>query len=476
MRKIFVLLLFLVLSLGKAQAGELRYEVREGDNLSAIAREFGVSVQELARANWQVIPDLDKLEIGLQLVIPETSEKTYERDVFVYRRPNANPFTEKRDAKRLVSRFSCPEKVKQDFFEIIKDFQEGRNPGQVSFVSSKIGDISGFEEMGFGDYRLVHNVKVDFEDRQKSRVWKTAYGEYDYYLVLPKNCWNWAWYKVAKPEPVPDPKPIPVPEPKPEPAPEPDPEPKPKPSCLDWDSSLYAGSMRGAQSGNKKDRHKYFGGHASVFLYCNNFWDGRFRIGPSVNIITWEGEVDEAVDYSGDQKLFGLKAEYLRSNNNSSLFLYWGEKRGRIRGKDFPYKSREKADTLVVEVSHERWYSRRWFPLVEFGSRLNFSFNEEKRTYWDGNPIEDPALDQGEYSGRAKVSIYDHYTATPTFELTGGYREFDESLFLQPRAGIKWFGDLFAIEVSYLWIEHSQNNMMGAHIRFNLDEAFRRLW
>lgn len=55
-----------------AQINQYRHVVQRGDTLSKIARTYGVSLQELIRANNLVNPDL--LSIGTELVIPGASQ------------------------------------------------------------------------------------------------------------------------------------------------------------------------------------------------------------------------------------------------------------------------------------------------------------------------------------------------------------------------------------------------------------------
>jgi len=48
----------------------LYYVIRSGDTLSALARRFGVSVQEIVRCRYNHIKDRNRLSIGMALIIP----------------------------------------------------------------------------------------------------------------------------------------------------------------------------------------------------------------------------------------------------------------------------------------------------------------------------------------------------------------------------------------------------------------------
>jgi len=180
------------------------------------------------------------------------------------------------------------------------------------------------------------------------------------------------------------------------------------------------------------------------------------------------------VDYTGDYKVAGLRAEYLQEWSETTLTLAGGEKRGRVEGIGFPYRSREEADIFIAEGQHSWWYSRSWFRQMEVGFRAQLSGNEEKKTHLNNQPISEEAVDQGEYSVRYKTDIYGNRIATPTMELAGGWRAFDRSAFFEPRAGIEWLQDTAATDVSYQMVEYSQNNMAAAHLRLDISKASKK--
>jgi LysM repeat protein len=56
--------------------GEDEYEVQSGDNASAIAARFGITLQELADANDTTIDELRTLFVGQVLSIPQFPDRT----------------------------------------------------------------------------------------------------------------------------------------------------------------------------------------------------------------------------------------------------------------------------------------------------------------------------------------------------------------------------------------------------------------
>lgn len=501
------------------------YEVKKGDTLWDIGQKFQVTVDSLWRANKDRISDKDIIHPGQKLHIPDS-------EVFHYRHPNENPFSRAREPAQLIHKFSCPQEVKSEFVNIAtknkKSYEvekgdtlwkleqkfrvsaekiyernrdvithpdkwlfpgqklsiPGRNTipsesGKTVLLSSQNGHINFLDQMGFGDYQVVNRVQVDFKEPQEAKKWRVTEGKQNYFLVLPLNCYNWGWYKQPRkkkkysiillprffrkkgelPSSIPAEKV----------------ERKGWKWRPGWDATAYAGHYIGAQEENNENWHQYAGGNISVFPDSYKSGEDIVRAGPAFQYLGWQGEADEAVDYSGDLRLLGGEIEYKTPKDSTSLTLYGGEKRGWVEGKGFPYKSRESADMFVAEGSHEWWYDRTWLPQMEVGTRLQFAFNESKYTTWDGVPIEEEPVQQGEYSGRFKSDIYRNYVATPTLQLSGGWREHDTSSFVEPRAGIEWFEDLAATDVSYQVVEGHGNNVAGFHGRVDLDKSIAML-
>ncbi len=524
-----VAVLLLAVIIGGPVQGET-YEVKKGDSLWLISQRQGVSLEALWQANRDKIPSKDIIYPGQKLKIP---------DGFYYRHPNANPFSAARDPARLIRKFDCPQEVKEKFLGIVRElknsdirnyqvkkgdtlwklekrfgvkaeriYRQNRDvithsqkwlfPGQELeipgkslgspqsgdsvYLSSQEGHLNFLEQMGFGDYQVVNRVQVDFKEPQEAQRWRVSSKKRDYFLVLPWNCHNWGWYDKPRKKKKysviilprffgPD---------------------KEASEALisgsaehypekkrEWnpgvEAGAYAGHYKGIQEENSENWHQYLGGHLYLFPDSYVIGEGRFRAGPAVHGLAWQGEADEAVEYSGDYKVAGLRAEYLQEWSETTLTLAGGEKRGRVEGIGFPYRSREEADIFIAEGQHSWWYPRSWFRQMEVGFRAQVSGNETKETRLLGEPLSDPAVDQGEYSARYKTDIYGHWLATPTMELAGGWRAFDRSAFFEPRAGIEWLQDTAATDVSYQMVEHSQNNMAAAHMRLDVSKATKKL-
>jgi len=247
----------------------------------------------------------------------------------------------------------------------------------------------------------------------------------------------------------------------------------------DWEAWAYAGIYQGVQDGNSHDWSCYYGGNISFFPGQAKIGEGVLRAGPALQYVGWQGEAGQAVDYSGNMILWGGEAQYFTGSTKSQFKIYSGTKRGEVYGQGFPYEAREKAKIIAVEPAFQWWYGgRKWFNEMEVGSRMEFASSETKDAYWDGNPIpkaDDPVNDQSYYSLRAKTEIYQGKYVIPTVELATGYRAFDKSLHLEPRAGVKFWRDLAETDISYNLIEHNQNDMAGVHLMVNVSYGTKML-
>lgn len=58
------------------------YKIKKGDTLSAIATAFGTSVEALRMANSELIKDVNMLEVGWVIIIPNTSKPANNSDSY----------------------------------------------------------------------------------------------------------------------------------------------------------------------------------------------------------------------------------------------------------------------------------------------------------------------------------------------------------------------------------------------------------
>lgn len=58
------------------------YKVKSGDTLTAIAGKYNTSVQEIQRANPDLIKDVNKIRIGWELTIPTPSAEESFKQLF----------------------------------------------------------------------------------------------------------------------------------------------------------------------------------------------------------------------------------------------------------------------------------------------------------------------------------------------------------------------------------------------------------
>ncbi len=241
----------------------------------------------------------------------------------------------------------------------------------------------------------------------------------------------------------------------------------------DWEAWVYTGYHWGAQDHNRYDWDWYYGGNISLFACEIQIAGGIFRAGPSLQWVGWQGEVQRKIGYQGEMGLYGAELQYLKGNMKDQLKVYFGTKRGEVWGKGFDYSSSEKNRMWAFEGAHQQWRNKKWFPEWEVGFRLEIGQSSGwKNSSVNNVEIYDPAKDQNLYMGRFKTEVYRAKYFRPTFEISGGYRGFDDALLAEFRPGIReTYYNVAEVDVSYSWIEYSQNNMWGVHLLINASNA-----
>ncbi|MFH1582818.1 MAG: hypothetical protein ABIB72_00670, partial [Candidatus Falkowbacteria bacterium] len=250
-------------------------------------------------------------------------------------------------------------------------------------------------------------------------------------------------------------------------------------TCLDcrpdFEAWVYSGIHLGVQSQNRKNWDRYYGGNISFFPCEIKLADGIFRAGPSAQFVGWNGGVEEKIGYRGDMTLFGGEAQYITGSTKDYFKVLYGTKRGKVWGETFPYESVDKNRMWAVEGGHQWWHGRKWFNEFELGFRLELADAGEKHSMLNGQPMNESAQDQSFYSVRAKTEYYTNWPFTLTAENSFGFRAFDQSMVMEPRAGVKLY-DTIEFDLSYSWIEHSQNDMLGLHAILNLSKLAKSLF
>lgn len=504
MKRILMILIMAVFVLAAATAQAETYQVVKGDCLSKIAQKFHVSWTKLFKANKTIISNPDLIFPNQVLRVPEkgsgrVTALSNKAKPFFWKNPNANSFG-RRDFIKAINMFNLPQEVKTLLIAEV-------NSGRFEWHQIRFGDY--FEQMASDNYRIVKNVYAQWKpDRLlAAKKYSVKYKDKVYYLADPLICHNWAWWseieKAVKPPAEKPPEVVAVPPPPPPPPPE---QPKPLMMMLipaeeeeapavavqqvtpaktirkfgkcrpDWEAWAYSGVHVGAQSQNRKNWDMYYGGNISFFPCKTRLGKGIFRAGPSAQFVGWEGRVEDKISYRGDMALFGGEAQYITGKTKDYLKVLYGTKMGDVWGKDFPYESSEKNRMYAVEGAHQWWYGRKrkWFREFEVGFRLELAEPGKKHSSFAGVPIDDPAQDQSFYSIRGKTEYYAKGPVTLTAENSWGYRGFDQSIVMEPRAGVKLY-DTIEFDVSYSWIEHSQNDMVGAHIILNASKLTKIL-
>lgn len=497
----------LVLTAASANAATYTVTVQKGDCLSKIGKTYNLTWQAIAEANMDKVKNPHRIFPGQILTIPEPV-KTAEGYTPI-KSLGRRPFGKKRDVAKAIIMFSLPKEVKRLFIAKVEE-------GESGWAALKKGDKR--EQMVFGNYRVQNKIIMDFAEGhlEAARRYSVKWQGEIFHLEIPLKCDNPTWWSEQLPPPPPT-KPEPAPLPEPEPVPplppvvvRPAEKPKPKPlvRMMVWDEVVetppeiplplpvaieekwqpdfeawaYAGSYRGVQSNNRQDWNFYKGGNISLFPYQFKFDGAVFRLGPSYQWVDWKGEVGDIIKYSGKMSLVGGEAQYITGSTKSQLKLYYGKKTDDIdgRGDLAAFSSRQWNHILAVEPSHQWWQDsgKKWFTEVEIGGRFEFDLEGNKHSSFANNKIDDPRTHQGVFMLRGKTNVYKFYNdnAALTFQLAPGYEQSPETWFMEPRAGIKFFGDIIEPAVSYKWDEGPHNDLVAGHIVLNAGELIKRVW
>lgn len=500
-KMVMMLLMILTTFLFASVASAETYEVKKGDWLAKIGRQFEISWQEIHRANKAVVDENpDKIYPGQKLTIPEKAAKTASQ--YKWEVPGANSFG-KRDFAKAIGKFNLPVEIKNAFIAKVKSGEE--------FEWTEIRPGDRFEQMAFGDFKIINSVIARWKQGRllAARLYAATLEKKTYFLIDPLICHNWAWWveeagepqkkaevmpeqpketpKVAIPElPVKSevsaekPKLLLIPptakivaEEKPASAPV-----KPplfifKPSV---DASAFAGWSERTQGEGKGS---YKGIDANLYLLKYKLGDGIFEVGPSFQYVGWKGydyDIPMAADghWEGNKYLYGVGSRYTTNNTETTLKARYGEKRGQFDLSQ--YRNEERNRLLNTELYHTVWFERKWFSDFETGFRADIDLGGSKSSWWDNNKISssDPRSNQSEYSLSLKTEVYRGKYITPTLGISGTYARYNDfngnNWFFTPQIGVKFFDDKASINAEYQIREGSENNAVGIGLVIEIDK------
>lgn len=502
MKKMTMMLLMILTLFFTSKVSAETYEVKKGDWLAKIGKKYGRTWQKLYQANKAVVgenPDI--IYPGQKLEIPASAKAA---DQYQWKDPGNNPFG-KRDFAKAIAKFNLPEGVKKEFIKLMK-------AGEFSWREIKPGDR--FEQMAFGDFKIINNVIASWKQGRllAARLYAVTFGKKTYFLIEPLTCHNWAWWveeagepkkaitpeqpretpTVAIPElpvksevPAEKPKLLLIPPPVSPPAIVAE-EKKPAPTPIEpptiWkpsiDASTFAGVFERTQGEGKGS---YWGVDANLYLFKYKLGDGILEAGLSFQYVGWKGydyDIPMAANghWEGYKQVYGIGSRYTTNNTETTLKARYGEKRGQFNLSQ--YRNEERNELLNAELYHTIWFERRWFSDLEVGLRADVDLGGQKDSWWDENKIpseNDRRYNQSEYMLSLKTEVYKGKYITPTLGVSGtyaGYNDFNgNNWFLTPQIGVKFFDDKAAINAEYQVREGSENNAIGIGLVIEIDKV-----
>ena len=499
MKKMTMMLLMILTLFATTAYAEKTYVVKKGDWLSKIARSYGLNWQELYRANKAVVGENpDKIYSGQKLIVLEKAAKAASQ--YQWKNPGVNTFG-KRDFAKAIEKFYLPEGVKKEFVELMK---------ASKFIWHEIRPGDRFEQMAFGDFKIINNVIASWEQGRllAARLYAATFGKKTYFLIEPLICHNWAWWveeagepqkkaevmpeqpketpKVAIPElpvksevPAEKPKLLLIP-PTPTVAEEKKPAPTPIEPPTIWKPSIDASTFAGwSERTQGEGKGSYWGVDANLYLFKYKLGDGILEVGPSFQYVGWKGydyDIPMAADghWEGNKYLYGVGSRYTTNNTETTLKARYGEKRGQFDLSQ--YRNEERNRLLNTELYHTVWFERKWFSDFETGFRADIDLGGSKSSWWDNNKISssDPRSNQSEYSLSLKTEVYKGKYITPTLGISGTYARYNDfngnNWFLAPQVGVKFFDDKVSINAEYQVREGSGNNAVGVGLVIEIDK------
>lgn len=465
------------------------YVVVKGDCLSKIASKHAVKLQHVLDVNKK-IQNKNLIFPGQKIIIPEkVSKKVIVRDRMNWTNPGANPFTADRDIARAINMFSVPADVKSKWIEAVQ------NEEPIGYGIKK-GDV--FQEMIFGNYIISKNVHAAWDDAShfEPADMYSVDGEDGkvYVLYRPEICDNWAWTIGEKVEEIiPKEAEAPIVEQKiPTEAKVED-----KKELLvvasatmaetdvkktsseelcstcqfkpDHDTYIFGGRYWGIQGDGAMT---YYGIDSSLFVTECLLGNGKLKVGPSILLTGWDGFIGSGYDrsdYTGSKFLYGAAAMYETDSSRTRLEYRFGEKAGDITANDGQYRAHETANLHQIDIDHEWWNGRTWFGFYKVGVTAIIAEGEQKTATWNGSPITDTPVGQGEITARVRTHVYTNEWITTFAEAAVGYRGFDHAKTGEIYVGVKHPSGL-EIGGAYQIIEGASNDLVAIKAAIDIND------
>lgn len=458
------------------------YTVRKGDSLSKITARLGIT-------DWKILYYVNQDIVGNNpdRVFPGQKLRLPDKDIYYWVNEGWDPYGNK-GLKEAVNSFKrLPDPVKEVSYLLMKDA-----PGEDGFIAPG----ERLDEMHFGS-GLAHDVVNATGKPIATKVWTIEYKDNLYTFYKP-GCTNWSYkaekrypseVKAAPPAAKPEEKveeptkplvSIPEKEPAEEVAPPVQEElavmqKAPEEPKTDYDLAIFAGRYK-LTDAETEGNFSYYGIDGTLFL-VNHFDDGEWKLGPSFQLTGWNGKADGA-GFKGKKGLIGAEVQHITDNHKTSFKLRLGGKDGEVSAVGGLYRAEESNRILNLEAYRQWWWKRKWFSGFLAGARADIDISGDKSSSFNGVPIssaDDPRRDQSEYAVWGQADIYKVNGLTAFLIGAGGYRGFDENLFLEPGVGVKLFHESVEAKASYQIIEGAENNAAGVGLVINIDNLYDNL-
>ena len=173
----------------------MTYKVKAGDNLSKVAKRYGISIAQLLKANPQ-ITNPDKIKVGQLINLPDTSTETTQplpSNVVPAIQPTPKTTTDTPASPVAAAAGALGEALAEVLGMLSAKYETGgRGPGTVSTGAGDRGGVS------YGSYQMASKLGVPTRFvKQDGFPWATDFQN----LVAGTSGFTACWKRIAKNEP-----------------------------------------------------------------------------------------------------------------------------------------------------------------------------------------------------------------------------------------------------------------------------------